>query len=121
MEMNSPWAGCGLGKGQTGLWQDAELEQGQTRFSRTGGLEHRRTCHTFGATPRPSVNSKCFWPSVIWLRVSIPQAHCLGMSCMPGSLLVTLIAALCSHFMLCDGDLAIFNTGNQRNQNAEPS
>lgn len=32
-----------------------------------------------------------------------------------------LIAVLCSHFMLSNGDLAIFNTENQRNRNSSPS
>lgn len=44
-----------------------------------------------------------------------PQHPSFPVSCLPSSLRAMLIAALCSHFLLSDGDLAIFNTENQWN------
>lgn len=50
-----------------------------------------------------------------------PRHSGCSVSCLSSSLLAMLIAVLCSHFMLSNGDLAIFNTENQQNRNSSLS
>lgn len=82
----------------------------------TRELQQRLT--PFQAVREPFLHSRLPQPSPVQVH---PQHSGFSVSSLSSSLLAMLIAVLCSHFMLSNGDLAIFNTENQRNRNSSLS
>jgi len=72
----------------------------------------------FQAVRDPVLRARLPQPAPAQVR---PQHSGSSVSCLSSSLLAMLIAVLCSHFMLSNGDLAIFNTANQQNRSSSLS
>lgn len=80
----------------------------------TRELELRQRLTPLQAVRELFLHSRLPQPSSVQVH---PLHSGFSVSCLPAML----IAVLCSHFMLSNGDLAIFNTENQRNRNSSLS
>lgn len=78
-----------------------------------GELQQRLT--PFEAVREPFLHSRP--PQPFPLQAHLQHSD-FSVSCLCCSLPAVLIALLCSHFLLSNGDLAIFDTENQRNRNS---